>query len=233
MYLDNPNELALPYTRFYRLAEYYRPGMRRMLVLGGGGFSFPKYALAHYPDLQVDVVELDPGMVSLARSHFALPEDPRLRVIEADARTFLQRTENRYDVILCDVFNSNYAIPFHLVTVEAVGLMRRALNPSGVVLVNLLASPEGVASRFYQALYATFATAFAEVHAYAVHDPADRRQWQNLMLAALTGSPPATRPDDPSLHGLLANALPPPATTLAPFTDEFAPVDRYLGVVAP
>ena len=51
MYLDNPSELALPYTRFYRLAEYYRPGMRRMLVLGGGGFSFPQYALAHYPDL--------------------------------------------------------------------------------------------------------------------------------------------------------------------------------------
>ncbi len=120
MYLDNPSELALPYTRFYRLAEYYRPGMRRMLVLGGGGFSFPKYALAHYPDLQVDVVELDPGMIALARSHFALPEDPRLRVIEADARTFLQRTEDRYDVILCDVFNSHYAIPFHLVTVEAM-----------------------------------------------------------------------------------------------------------------
>ena len=233
MYLDNPSELALPYTRFYRLAEYYRPGMRRMLVLGGGGFSFPKYALAHYPDLQVDVVELDPGMIALARSHFALPEDPRLRVIEADARTFLQRTEDRYDVILCDVFNSHYAIPFHLVTVEAVGLMRRALNPSGVVLVNLLASPEGVASRFYQALYATFATAFAEVQAYAVHDPADRERWQNLVLAALTGPSPATRPDDPVLQSLLANTLPPPVTTIPPFTDEFAPVDRYLGSLHP
>lgn len=233
MYLDNPSELALPYTRFYRLAEYYRPGMRRMLVLGGGGFSFPKYALAHYPDLQVDVVELDPGMIALARSHFALPEDPRLRVIEADARTFLQRTEDRYDVILCDVFNSHYAIPFHLVTVEAVGLMRRALNPSGVALVNLLASPEGVASRFYQALYATFATAFAEVQAYAVHDPADRERWQNLVLAALTGPSPATRPDDPVLQSLLANTLPPPVTTIPPFTDEFAPVDRYLGSLHP
>ena len=233
MYLDNPSELALPYTRFYRLAEYYRPGMRRMLVLGGGGFSFPKYALAHYPDLQVDVVELDPGMIALARSHFALPEDPRLRVIEADARTFLQRTEDRYDVILCDVFNSHYAIPFHLVTVEAVGLMRRALNPSVVVLVNLLASPEGVASRFYQALYATFATAFAEVQAYAVHDPADRERWQNLVLAALTGPSPATRPDDPVLQSLLANTLPPPVTTIPPFTDEFAPVDRYLGSLHP
>ena len=72
----------------------------------------------------------------------------------------LHDISNSYDVILCDVFNSHYAIPFHLVTVEAVGLMRRALNPSGVVLVNLLASPEGVASRFYQALYATFATAY-------------------------------------------------------------------------
>ena len=102
-----------------------------------------------------------------------------------------------------------------------------------MVLVNLLASPEGVASRFYQALYATFATAFAEVQAYAVHDPADRERWQNLVLAALTGPSPATRPDDPVLQSLLANTLPPPVTTIPPFTDEFAPVDRYLGSLHP
>ena len=62
MYLDNPIELALPYTHFYRLLEYYRPNARRMLVLGGGGYSFPKYALANYPDIHIDVVELDPGI---------------------------------------------------------------------------------------------------------------------------------------------------------------------------
>ena len=233
MYLDDPEALALPYTRFYRLVEHYRPGMRRMLVLGGGGFSFPKYALAQYPEVQIDVVELDPGMVALARSHFALQDHPRLRVIEADARTYLQQTTSRYDVILCDVFNSHYAIPFHLVTVEAAQLMRAALAPSGVLLVNLLAAPEGVGSRFYQALHATLRTAFPEVQAYAVQAPADPHRWQNLMLATLTTEPPVQVPADPSLRSMLAHALPPPAATIAAFTDEFAPVDRYLGAARP
>ena len=109
MYLDDPEALALPYTRFYRLVEHYRPGMRRMLVLGGGGFSFPKYALAQYPEVQIDVVELDPGMVALARSHFALQDHPRLRVIEADARTYLQPL--RRDPLRCVQLALRHPLP--------------------------------------------------------------------------------------------------------------------------
>jgi len=227
MYLDDPTELALPYTRFYRLAEYFQPGMRRMLVLGGGGYSFPKYGLAHYPDLQIDVVELDPGMTALARSHFGLTDHPRLRIIEADARTFLNKVEGGYDVILCDVFTSHYSIPFHLVTIEAVERMRAALNPGGVVLVNLLASPEGGSSRFYKALYATFKTAFPAVRSYAVFNPTDLHQWQNLILAA-SADLPTTAAQEADIAGMLTHALPPPREHIPPFTDEFAPVDRYL-----
>ncbi len=226
MYLDDTTELALPYTRFYRLAEQYHPAMRRMLVLGGGGYSFPKYALAHYPGLQVDVVELDPGITALARSHFDLKDHPRLRIIEEDARTFLQRVDSRYDVIICDVFTSHYSIPFHLVTVEAIALMRSALTPDGVVLVNLLASQEGGSSRFYKALYATFRTAFPKVQPYAVADPADRNLWQNLILAASNRMPTDTT-EDAELQKMLTHALPAPADDIPPFSDEFAPVDRY------
>lgn len=232
MYLDDATELVLPYTRFYRLAEYYRPEMRRMLVLGGGGFSFPKYALAHYPGLEIDVVELDPGIIALARSHFELKDHPRLRIIEQDARTFLHTNSRAYDVILCDVFNSHYSIPFHLVTVEAIKCMRSALAPGGVVLVNLLASPEGGSSRFYTALYATFKTAFPALQTFAVIDPVDGQRWQNLILAALTTPPPGAT-EDADIKKMLSHALPAPAATVPPFTDEFAPVDRYLSEFSP
>ncbi|WP_310598763.1 fused MFS/spermidine synthase [Desulfobulbus sp.] len=228
MYLDDPVELALPYTRFYRLFEYYRPEARRMLVLGGGGYSFPKYALAHYPNLQIDVVELDPGITGLARSHFDLADHPRLRLVEEDARTFLRKVEQPYDVILCDVFNSHYSIPFHLVTVEAVRLLRAALRPDGVVLVNLLASPEGTSSGFYKTLRATFATEFPAIRAYAVTDPADPQLWQNILLAGGRVLPDHL-PDDPTLRAMLAHRLPEPGGVWPPFTDEYAPVDRLLG----
>lgn len=234
MYLDDTTELALPYTRFYRLVEHYRPTMKSMLVLGGGGFSFPKYALDHYPGVAIDVVELDAGITALARSHFELKDDPRLKIIEEDARTFLwslQKNSTRYDVILCDVFTSHYSIPFHLVTVEAVNLMKTALTPGGVVLVNLLASPEGDSSRFYKTLYKTFSTAFSEIDVYAVFDPNDSQQWQNIILAAFNGPPPAMV-EDVEMKKLLSHSITPPSSTIPPFTDEFAPVDRYLSSVS-
>jgi len=232
MYLDDPVALALPYTRFYRLLEYYRPDARRMLVLGGGGYSFPKYALAHYPDLRIDVVELDPGITALARSHFGLTEHPRLRIVEEDARTFLRKVEQPYDVILCDVFNSHYSIPFHLVTIEAVRLLGAALRPDGVILINLLAAPEGGSSRFYKTLRGTFAAEFPAIHAYAVADPAAPRLWQNIILAA-GRTAPTHAPDDPILRDLLEHRLPAPDGTWPPFTDEYAPVDRLLGEFLP
>ena len=231
MYLDDPTELALPYTRFYRLAEYFQPAMLDMLVIGGGGYSFPKFALARYPEVRVDVVEIDPGITALARSHFGLEEHPRLRVIEADGRTFLNQPDRRYDVILLDAFNSHYSIPFHLVTIEAVRQLRERLTPSGVVLVNILASPEGGASQFYKALFATFRAVFPEVRTYAVHNPEDASQWQNLMLVALTGATAAEvehPPADEAIAAMLNHALPLPDHLPPPLTDEFAPVDRYI-----
>jgi len=228
MYLDDPVELALPYTRFYRLLEYYRPDARRMLVLGGGGYSFPKYALAHYPGLHIDVVELDPGITELARSHFNLTDHHRLRIAEEDARTFLRKVEQPYDVILCDVFNSHYSIPFHMVTIEAVRLLRSALRPGGVVLVNLISSPEGASSGFYKTLRATFATEFPAIHAYAVVDPAAPRMWQNIILAVGHGAAAHTFVD-PEVQAMLAQRLPDPGGAWPPFTDEYAPVDRLIG----
>ena len=228
MYLDDPVELALPYTRFYRLLEYYRPGARRMLVLGGGGYSFPKYALAHYPEMHIDVVELDPGITQLARSHFNLVDHPRLRITEEDARTFLRKVEQPYDVILCDVFNAHYSIPFHMVTIEAARLMRAALRPNGVVLVNLLASPEGASSRFYKTLRATFAAEFPAIQTYAVIDPAAPQLWQNILLAAGRETPPVYVPDDPTIRAMLTHQLPDPGGAWPPFTDEYSPVDRLL-----
>jgi spermidine synthase len=179
--------------------------------------------------MRIDVVELDPGITALARSHFGLTDHPRLTIIEEDARTFLKKVDRPYDVILCDVFNSHYSIPFHLVTVEAIQLMREALSPDGVILVNLLASPEGVSSRFYKALHATFRTAFPSVQSYAVVDAADRQLWQNMLLVAGTSGLPEKEPEDPALRRMHTHALPAPDDSPPPFTDEYAPVDRFIG----
>jgi spermidine synthase len=230
MYLDDPSALALPYTRYFRLVEHFVPEMRRLLVLGGGGFSFPKYALANYPNVSVDVVELDPGIVALARDYFELKDHPRQDIIAEDARTFLNRNQKAYDAILCDTFNSHYAVPFHLATQEAAQRIKQALSPNGVVLVNLLSSPDGECSRFFRALTATYTAVFPRVQAFAVGDPDDRSCWQNIILAAFASSQEIRQTSmDADISAMLAKRVSVRASAEFPvMTDEYAPVDRYI-----
>jgi spermidine synthase len=230
MYLDDPVDLALSYTRFYNLASHFKPEMKRVLMLGGGGYSFPKYMLKHYPEVHLDVVEIDPQVTMLARKFFHLRDDPRLSIIHQDARTFLNTASRTYDVILGDTFNSAYAVPFHVSTVETVRRLYDRLTDDGVVLMNLLAAIEGDKGRFLRAEYTTFKAVFPQVYLYPVSYPTSAMIWQNVMLVALKSSRPAPLTStDPGLEELLSHRwLKPVAADLPPWTDDYAPVDRYI-----
>lgn len=83
------------------------PGRRRrILILGLGAGSVARLARALAPSARIVGVELDPEVVRLARSHFAL-DQLDLQVDEADARTWLAQAVKqgeRFDAILEDVF---------------------------------------------------------------------------------------------------------------------------------
>jgi spermidine synthase len=230
MYVDDPVYLALPYTKFYNLASHFKPEMKRVLMLGGGGYSFPKYMLSHYPEVHMDVIEIDPKVTMLAKRFFHLRDDRRLSIIHQDARTFLNRTSRTYDVILGDIFNSDYAVPFHVGTVETVKKIYELLADDGVAVVNILAAIEGDKGRFLRAEYATFKAIFPQVYLYPVSYPTSGMRWQNVMLVALKSSRPALLTStDPELNELLSHRwLKPVAADLPPLTDDYAPVDRYI-----
>ncbi len=230
MYLDDPVELALSYTRLYALGPLLVPRAQRVLMLGGGGYSVPKWLLAGRSGLQtdnlrVDVVEIDPGMTQAAREYFQLPEDGRLRVFHEDVRVFCNRNTEQYDLVFVDVFGSSYTVPFHAGTVEAAAAMRRAVADEGLLLMNVIASVTGEAANLLWSIRNGLAEHFAEVHVLAVQEPDNASVIQNFMLLAL----PHPRP------GLLATEklafyrerLIPPGPNVAPLRDEFAPVERY------
>lgn len=230
MFLHDPLALAVEYTRFYELAWHFKPDIKTVLMLGGGGYSFPKYALAQHPDVTLETVELDPGITALARRFFALQEQPRLIIHHQDARIFLERNQKTFDAVLVDVFSSHYSIPFHLATEEAVTRIHAALGEDGVALVNILSAIEGPRGRFLRAARATYAKVFPRVELFAVSDPRDGNRWQNVMLVALKSpSRPPMESDDPQLGTLLKNLWERPIPEDVPtLTDDFAPVDYYL-----
>jgi len=229
MYLDDPIELASDYTQFYRLAAHFKPDMKKVLMLGGGGYSFPKFALVHFPEVRMDVVEIDPEMTALARRFFSLRDDPRLAIFHQDARSFLNSLGNKYDVILMDTFTSHYSIPFHLSTIETVQRIYDALVDDGVALVNILGAIEGKAGRFLRAEYATFEAVFPRIYLFPVADSHDGQRWQNVMLIAMKArAEPCFRDSDPDFVRMLAHRWTQPITKDLPLlTDDYAPVDYY------
>ena len=101
-------------------------GIDRMLMLGGGGFAYPKFALMSHAGLRMDVIEYDGEITRLARRWFYLDEleravGDRLRVITAEARSYLGVTSvghRRYDVVVSDCFGGAEPVR-ELATVEA------------------------------------------------------------------------------------------------------------------
>lgn len=234
MYLDDPDELYFDYTRFYALAVLARPRARDVLMLGGGGGSVPKWLLSgrsglDAASLRLTVVELDPAMTEVARRWFFLPvDDPRLRLIHADARTFLNRQRERYDILLVDVFNSCYSIPFHMGTSEALAAMRRAMRPGGVLAMNVIAAVEGEDGRLLRAIHAGLRQHFARVEVFCISGPGQASALQNLMVLAFTDSRTRLRADcPPDVAAMLACRYPRPVAPAAPLRDDFAPVERF------
>ncbi len=120
------------------LAYAYRPELRSVLVLGLGAGIVPRELAARGAD--VDVVEIDPVSPTVARRFFGF--DPaRVRVHQADARTFLSRCARAFDVVVVDLFHGD-GTPDYLVTREFFADLRRCLAPDGVAVFNTFADLE-------------------------------------------------------------------------------------------
>ena len=228
IFLDTSG-LVYPYARFYRLAEHFNPGFSNGLMLGGGAYTYPLYFLEKYPEAELDVVEIDPALQEIAASHFGLKDDPRMKIIHADGRIFLNNCPTQYDVIYGDAYKSQFTIPWHLTTVEAVKQIYECLNPGGVALINIISSVKGKKSEFLQAELRTFREVFPQVLVYAVSDPSDLFNVQSIMLAAIKSSETNDRKsNDTELQQMLRQEVTDLIDQNKPvLRDEFAPVDYY------
>ncbi|MCK7625456.1 polyamine aminopropyltransferase [Streptomyces sp. RS10V-4] len=124
---------------------------RRVLVLGGGDGLAVREVLRYRAVRAVTVVELDPEVVRLARTDPGLSAlnrhafaDPRVRVVTADAFTWLRRRAGgpaaaraeRYDVIVSDLPDPGITASTKLYSQEFYGLALRVLAGDGRLAVH-------------------------------------------------------------------------------------------------
>lgn len=229
MFLDS-GELVNEYTKYYHLAKHFNPNFKKTLMLGGAGYSFPKNFLAKYKDATMDVVEIDPKITQLAQKYFKLPSDPRLTIFHEDGRVYLNKTDQKYDVIFGDAFSSRYSLPYQLTTREAVLKKYNILNDDGIVILNIISSIDGDNSKFLRAEYATYQSIFPQVYLFPVREIEDGFEVQNIILVALKSEKePSFFNDDPNLDEYLKHLWKKGIKSDMPIlTDDYAPVDSYI-----
>lgn len=235
-YLDS-GELALEYTKFYDLVGYFVPDHRRVLMIGGAGYSYPRAFLTNFPDSQIDVAEIDPGMTAIARKYFGLADDPRMNIIHKDGRMVLNAgKDGEYDAILMDAFGSLFTIPFQLTTIEAVRAMHRSMDADGVVIFNLGSAMTGRSADFFRREFTTYKRVFEEVEVYKVRPETPEDVQQNLIIVACKQACRSDKsfPENSNIRfeKMLSTKIEPAVGLSIPIlTDELAPVE-FLASIA-
>lgn len=240
---DNPNDLLLTYSKYFHLGQLFNPQLEKILFVGGGGFSGPKNFLETYPDSLIDVVEIDPDVIEAAKTYFFLKDNPRLKIFNEDARTFLMDSDKKYDLIILDAYAADY-VPFHLLTQEYFQILNNHLEPGGVVVSNLIGSLEGDTSDLPRSVYKTMKNSFPTVYVFTTNE-VRIGNIQNLIFVATQDKVQFDRIDLESLSyqnkannllsdiNYLENYYPSGMRTdnVSILTDDFSPVEIMINPV--
>jgi spermidine synthase len=188
MDLDDPQRIVYPYNYYFHIGFIFNPNITDVLFIGGGGFSGPKRFLTDYPNVNVDVVEIDGDVIEAAKQYFNVRENPRLRIFNEDGRMYLQRSEKKYDLMVLDAYSRTY-VPFHLMTLEFFRELNMDLKPNGVVVSNLISALTGPYSELFRAECNTILQVFHNIYVfeasgYTSRDAKEYETTQNLALVA-------------------------------------------------
>jgi spermidine synthase len=187
-----------PVSDYLAIAVHrYHPAPRSALLLGLGCGVLAKtlYGMG----MRVDVAEIEPEVVSAARQFFDLPAG--VNVATEDGRTYLSSHEQRYDVVVLDVFAGENS-PWYLLTREALEAVRARLNPGGRMVVNSVTQASGE-SEGLKRLEATLLAVFGEALVFT--EPRLPNEGELLVNATLVAGKNLVQNDRP-YRGIVSRA---------------------------
>lgn len=142
-----------------RLALAYTTNVSDVLCIGMGVGIVPMEFARR--GAQVDVVEINPDIVPVAKRYFDF-DDSKVNVVVGDGRYFLNRTDKKYDAVVLDAFLGDSS-PTHLMTREAFESIKRVLKPGGVLTINSFGELRPGEDFFPASLKKTLASVFPTV----------------------------------------------------------------------
>jgi spermidine synthase len=229
--LDDPASLSFRSTRLLAAAvEAQTDGAIDVVHVGGGGMTMPRWIEATRPGSTNRILELDPGLVDLARSELGFDPGAETSVDTGDARIGIRSLRSdSADVVIGDAFGG-VAVPWHLTTTEFLSQVSDVLRPGGMYAMNLI---DGGSMAFARAEMATLRQVFD--HVAAVAPVGGLEGGGNVILVASDEPVDVDRIIDEGavmdleVEGIEGSSVVSYIGDAPALTDEFAPVDQLLG----
>jgi spermidine synthase len=243
MSLTNPLAGHFEYTEYFQMPWLWNHDIKSVLMEGLGGGSTPRAYQHYYTNVMVDVVEIDPVVVEVAKKYFTVEETPKLKIHLNDGRVFLRQTTNIYDVILMDAYSTTRygsSLPRQLTTKEFFTLASQHLSTNGVFAYNVIGQIQGFRATLIGAMYRTMSEVFPHVYLFPAVES------RNVVFVATKSAEPmnyvraaveAYKLKDAGIVTLPTFTLrvksfmdlrPPTAATSPLLTDDYAPIDSLL-----
>jgi spermidine synthase len=181
MSLADPLMGHFEYTEYFQMPFVWNPDIKTVLMAGLGGGSTQRAYQHYFTNVMVDTVEIDPAVVEVAEKYFHVTNTPTLRIHTNDARVFLRRSTNNYDVILMDAYATGRygsSLPPQLTTKEFFTMANDHLTTNGVLGYNVIGQLTGSRENLVAALYHTMREVFPQVYLF----PAEESQ--NIVFIA-------------------------------------------------
>lgn len=140
MRVKAPYELVLAYSRGMMAFLLFLEEARESLMIGLGGGSIPKFIWKNCPEIKQTVVEINPKIIHIARTHFFVPEnDERLNILEADGLAYLKENPNSTQILLMDAYDGK-GIPPDFCSQDFFDDCANVLKSDGIFAINLWGS---------------------------------------------------------------------------------------------
>lgn len=184
-----PFEYLRAFDRMFAMGKH----IERVLLIGGGGFAYPKHLLTRRPDVSMDVLEPDAKVIGIALKEFhlnrLLDECPdRIRIIQSTGQKWLEGSDDCYDAIVNDAFTGFDPVR-DMVDAAFLEKAKSHLSPGGLYLANVVTYPKlGDYSHLEYAVEALKGI-FASVQAIPTSDEAFSDEENYLVIASDSALP--------------------------------------------
>jgi len=140
MLIDQPDELHSLYARTMMGLLLFNDRPENILMIGLGGGTIAKYLLNQFSECKIKVIEYRNSVLKVARSHFGLPRDSRLKIKIGCGGEYISTqsklAEQKHDLIVIDAYDHE-GMAIEVSSENFFDGCRTLLKDDGLLAINL------------------------------------------------------------------------------------------------